>query len=58
MGGYDDRTLIDKDGNKALRLVPFASKDNKPELWAPMGTALQYYRDDMAKFPHKAFLRT
>ncbi|HEX4105023.1 MAG TPA: tetratricopeptide repeat protein [Rhizomicrobium sp.] len=56
VGSYDDRTLIDKDGNKALRLVPFASKDNKPDLWAPMGTALQYYRDDLAKFPHKAFL--
>lgn len=56
VGPYDDRTLIDKDGNKALRLVPFASKDNKPDLWAPMGTALQYYRDDLAKFPHKAFL--
>jgi tetratricopeptide (TPR) repeat protein len=56
VGGYDDRTLIDKDGNKALRLVPFASKDNKPDLWAPMGTALQYYRDDLSKFPHKAFL--
>ncbi|HEX4271958.1 MAG TPA: tetratricopeptide repeat protein [Rhizomicrobium sp.] len=56
VGAYDDRTLVDKDGNKALRLVPFASKDNKPDLWAPMGTALQYYRDDLAKFPHKAFL--
>ncbi|HEY2010133.1 MAG TPA: tetratricopeptide repeat protein [Rhizomicrobium sp.] len=56
VGTYDDRTLVDKDGNKALRLVPFASKDNKPDLWAPMGTALQYYRDDLAKFPHKAFL--
>ena len=38
VGGYDDRTLIDKDGNKALRLIPFASKDNKPDFWAPMGT--------------------
>jgi tetratricopeptide (TPR) repeat protein len=56
VGSYDDRTLLDKDGNKALRLVPFASKDNKPDLWAPMGTALQYYRDELGKFPHKAFL--
>jgi tetratricopeptide (TPR) repeat protein len=56
VGTYDDRTLIDKDGNKALRLMPFASKDNKPDLWAPMGTALQYYRDDLSKFPRKAFL--
>ncbi len=56
VGAYDDRTLIDNDGNKALRLVPFASKDNKPDLWAPMGTALQYYRKSVADFPHKPFL--
>jgi tetratricopeptide (TPR) repeat protein len=56
VGTYDDRTLIDNDGNKALRLVPFASKENKPELWAPMGTALQYYRKSLADFPHKPFL--
>jgi hypothetical protein len=56
VGTYNDRTLIDKDGNKALRLVPFASKDNKPDLWAPMGTALQYYRASLEAFPQKAFL--
>ncbi|MEY4964533.1 MAG: hypothetical protein RL274_116 [Pseudomonadota bacterium] len=26
VGTYDDRTLIDADVNKALRLIPFASK--------------------------------
>jgi len=56
VGTYDDRTLIDKDGNKALRLIPFASKDNKPDLWAPMGSALQYYRKSLADFPRQAFL--
>jgi tetratricopeptide (TPR) repeat protein len=56
VGTYDDRTLIDNDGNKALRLVPFASKENKPDLWAPMGTALQYYRKTLADFPHKPIL--
>lgn len=56
VGTYDDRTLIDNDGNKALRLVPFAAKQNKPDLWAPMGSALQYYRKSLAAFPHKAFL--
>ncbi|HEX4637795.1 MAG TPA: tetratricopeptide repeat protein [Rhizomicrobium sp.] len=56
VGSYDDRTLIDKDGNKALRLVPFAAKDNKPDFWAPMGSALQYYRKSVADFPRKAFL--
>ena len=42
VGAYDDRTLMDKDGNKALRLVPFASGANKPDLWAPMGTASRW----------------
>ena len=56
VGTYDDRTLIDKDGNKALRLIPFASKGNKPDFWAPMGSALQYYRKSVAAFPRKAFL--
>jgi tetratricopeptide (TPR) repeat protein len=56
VGTYDDRTLIDNDGNKALRLVPFASKENKPDLWAPMGSALQYYRKTLSDFPHKPLL--
>jgi tetratricopeptide (TPR) repeat protein len=56
VGTYDDRTLIDSDGNKALRLVPFASKENKPDFWAPMGSALQYYRKSLADFRHEAFL--
>ena len=53
---YDDRTLVDADGNKALRLIPFASKDNAPDYWAPMGSALQYYRKSLGDFRHEAFL--
>jgi tetratricopeptide (TPR) repeat protein len=56
VGTYDDRTLIDDNGNKALRLIPFASKDNKPDVWAPMGSALQYYRKSLADFPRLPFL--
>ena len=56
VGTYDDRTLIDDNGNKALRLIPFASKDNLPDYWAPMGSALQYYRKSLSDFPHKQFL--
>jgi hypothetical protein len=56
VGTYDDRTLLDADGNKALRLIPFAAKENKPDLWAPMGSALQYYRKVLSDFPHKPFL--
>ena len=40
VGTYDDRTLTDDAGNKALRLVPFAGGANKPDFWAPMGSAL------------------
>ena len=56
VGTYDDRTLVDADGNKALRLVPFASKENKPEMCAPMGSALQYYRKSLSDFRHEVFL--
>ncbi len=56
VGTYDDRTLMDADGNKALRLVPFAGGDNKPDLWVPMGSALQYYRKSLDDFPREAFL--
>jgi len=55
VGTYDDRTLIDDNGNKALRLVPFI-KENMPDYWAPMGSALQYYRKSLSDFPHKQFL--
>src|SRR6185312_14188320 len=53
---YDDRTLVDNDGNKALRLIPFVAGANKPDFWAPMGSALQYYRKSLSDFPHKPFL--
>ncbi len=56
VGTYDDRTLIDNDGNKALRIIPFASNGNEPDMWAPMGSALQYYRNSLSDFPHQAFL--
>lgn len=56
VGTYDDRTLIDQDGNKAIRLIPFAAGGNEPDMWAPMGTALQVYRKRLSDFPHKAFL--
>ena len=56
VGTYDDRTLIDNDGNKALRLIPFASDGNEPDMWAPMGTALHVYRKQLSDFRHEAFL--
>jgi tetratricopeptide (TPR) repeat protein len=56
VGEYDDKTLVDMDGNKALRLVPFAANGNEPDMWAPMGSALQHYRKNLSDFPHQAFL--
>ena len=56
VGAYDDRTLIDPDGNKPLRFVKFITDKQEPDYWAPMGTALQYLRKDVAAFPHEAFL--
>lgn len=56
VGTYDDRSIINENGDKALRLVPFASKDNKPDFWAPMGSAVQYFRKSLSDFPHKPFL--
>ena len=50
VGEYDDKTLMDNDGNKALRLVPFAANGNEPDMWAPMGSALQYYRKIAVRF--------
>jgi tetratricopeptide (TPR) repeat protein len=56
VGCYDDRTLIDKDGNKGLRFVPFATKDGQPDYYAWMGTPLCWLRKDITDFRHEAFL--
>jgi tetratricopeptide (TPR) repeat protein len=56
VGRYDDRTLIDKDGNKSLRFIPFSVDKGEPDYWAPMGTPLHIYRRALSDFPHKPFL--
>jgi tetratricopeptide (TPR) repeat protein len=56
VGAYDDRKLIDREGNKELRFVQWAVKDGEPDFYAPMGTALQFFRKTVADFPHEAFL--
>lgn len=56
VGAYDDRTLVDKDGNKALRFIPFAADGNEPDMWAPMASALAPYRKTLADFPHQPFI--
>jgi len=56
VGAYDDRTLIDKDGNKSLRFIPFAIEKGDPDFYAPMGTTLHLLRKRLEDFPHQTFL--
>ncbi|MEJ0027529.1 MAG: tetratricopeptide repeat protein [Rhizomicrobium sp.] len=56
VGTYDDRTLIDPDGEKPLRFVKFITDKQEPDYWVPMGSALQYLRKDIQDFPHEAFI--
>ncbi|HEY0107656.1 MAG TPA: tetratricopeptide repeat protein [Rhizomicrobium sp.] len=56
VGTYDDRTLLDVDGNKPLRFLKFITDKQEPDYWVPMGSALQYLRKDIADFPHAAFI--
>jgi len=55
-GAYDDRTLIDPDGNKPLRFAKFVTDQGEPDYWTPMASALQYLRKSVDAFPHEAFL--
>jgi tetratricopeptide (TPR) repeat protein len=57
VGPYDDRALLDKDGNKELRFFPFLPEDRAPDYYATMGTFLQHYRKRIEDFPRKAFLK-
>jgi hypothetical protein len=57
VGPYEDRTLLDKDGNKALRFMPFAVDKGEPDFYAPMGSVLPFLRPRLEDFPHTAFLR-
>jgi tetratricopeptide (TPR) repeat protein len=54
VGTYDDRRLIDKNGNRELRLIPWAGE---PDYQVPMGSALTQLRKDVSDFPHAAFLK-
>ena len=56
VGTYDDRTVIDPDGNKPVRFLPFINEQGEPDFWCPMGSALQFLRKDLAAFRHEAFL--
>ena len=57
VGAYDDRTLLDPNGNEALRFIKFVTDKQEPDFWSPMGSALQYLRKSLADFPHETFLK-
>jgi tetratricopeptide (TPR) repeat protein len=56
VGCYEDRTLLDKDGDKALRFVPFATAMGEPDYYTLMGSPLVYFRKRLEDFPHTASL--
>jgi tetratricopeptide (TPR) repeat protein len=57
IGNCDDRMLIDHNGKKELRFVPFAVEQGAPDFFAPMGTPLHVFRKRLEDFPHEAFLK-
>ncbi|MGA7675004.1 MAG: tetratricopeptide repeat protein [Rhizomicrobium sp.] len=57
VGRYEDRTLLDKEGNRHLRFIPFAVEKGEPDFYAPMGTLLPAFRKRVEDFPHEAFLK-
>lgn len=57
VGAYDDRTMVDPDGSKELRFVPWVKDEAKPDFYAPMATPLQFFRTRIEDFPRQAFLK-
>ncbi|HEY5237601.1 MAG TPA: tetratricopeptide repeat protein [Rhizomicrobium sp.] len=57
VGAYDDRKLLDPDGTKELRYVPWATEKGEPDFHMTMGSGLQYLRPRIEDFPHQAFLK-
>jgi len=56
VGSYDDRKLIDRDGDKELRFVPWAVAQGEPDYQVLVGSLLRYFRNRLEDFPKQAFL--
>ncbi|MBS0275774.1 MAG: tetratricopeptide repeat protein [Proteobacteria bacterium] len=56
VGSYDDRKLINRDGDKELRFIPWAIARGEPDYQVLMGSLLQYFRNRLTDFPKQAFL--
>jgi Flp pilus assembly protein TadD len=57
VGCYEDRSLLNKDGNNQIRFVPFATEKGQPDYYAWMASPLGWLRSSIGDFPHKAFLK-
>jgi tetratricopeptide (TPR) repeat protein len=57
LGSCDDRMLVDQNGKKELRFIPFAVEKGEPDFYAPMATPLHVLRKRLEDFPHQAFLK-
>lgn len=56
VGPYDDRVLKGKEGSHELRFIQWATENGQPDFYAPMGTALPFFRKSVSDFPHEAFI--
>jgi tetratricopeptide (TPR) repeat protein len=56
VGAYDDRILKSRDSSKELRFVQWATENGELDFYAPMGTALQFFRKSISDFPKEAFI--
>jgi tetratricopeptide (TPR) repeat protein len=56
VSAYDDRALIDKDGNQEMRLFPIIKETGEPDYCTPMGMMLSHFRKTLEDFPRQAYL--
>ncbi|HEY5338959.1 MAG TPA: tetratricopeptide repeat protein [Rhizomicrobium sp.] len=56
VGKYEDRKLVDPDGTKELRFIPWATAEGEPDYYVLMGSALQHLRTKLDDFRHESFL--
>lgn len=56
VGSYDDRALVDRDGNQEMRFFSFIEGEPAPDYYVPMGSALPYLRKKLEDFPRLPFL--
>lgn len=56
VGACDDRMLIDENGRKDLRFIPWATENGQPDFYATMGTSVHFLRRHIEDFPKAPYL--